>query len=183
MGIEDTAIVRRAQLGAIAIIALLGASACDEPDLLFTVSTPGTGVAYVGLSEPIIVTVTNGGGAGATLGDVSAQAIGLVSPFALDTTRTTCASGMLLLKSGGSCKLYLLLAATEAGEYRTPLDFDYSWGSGEARSESHELVVNAVLPLAGSRVRSTTAPSHCTWPPARNTGFGIRPRVRCSSGT
>ena len=148
MLINDT-IVRRAQLGAVALITLFGASACDEPDLVFQVSTPGTGVAFVGLPDPIVVTVTNAGGSDATLGEISAQAIGVVSPFALDTTRTTCQTGMLLAKSGGACQLYLVLAATQAGEYRMTLELDYEWGSGSARSESEELVVRAVLPLEG----------------------------------
>ena len=52
------------------------------------------------MPDPIILTVTNGGGSDATLGEVSAQTIGLISPFGLDATLTTCATGMLLPQSG-----------------------------------------------------------------------------------
>ncbi|HEY6558358.1 MAG TPA: choice-of-anchor D domain-containing protein [Polyangiaceae bacterium] len=92
--------------------------------------------------------VTNTGGADATLGEVSAAALGLAPPFTLDSTGTTCTTGMVLAKSSvGTCRLQILLMPTEIREYRQTLELDYSWGTGETRTLSQEIVMPTAPPL------------------------------------
>jgi hypothetical protein len=56
----------------------------------------------------------------------------------------------VLAKSyGGNCTLYVLLTPSTVDFYRETVELDYSWGDGQTRSESQEIVVLAAPPLEG----------------------------------
>ncbi len=139
-------VARWARLCALVVVApLLVAAACNEPDLTFSLEQ---NVFYIEQSNSLRVRVQNVGGVDATLGEVSGAALGLAPPFALDTSRSTCTTGTVLAKSHvGTCTLEILFTPRDVGEYRQTLQLAYGWGDGETRSESHEIVANAKLPV------------------------------------
>lgn len=146
---QQPTFVRRAQLGAIVVVTpLLAASACDEPDIQFSVVSPMP--AFLEHDNPFFVTIQNGGGADATLGEISAEALGLSPPFAIDAAHSTCTTGQVLAKSYvGLCTLRVLLKPSNVDFHRETIELRYSWGDGESRTASQDIMAIAAPPLQG----------------------------------
>lgn len=118
--------VRWLRIGVIVLVPLLAASTCNDAELALAYRPIFS--APVGRPAVVRVRLENRGGVDATLGEVSAAALGLAPPFSV--VGGSCTSGAIVPKSYGSCLLELAFTATEAREYSDTFTVNYTWGDG-----------------------------------------------------